>query len=290
MRLATAPGTWGIEPPSQPTDPPWTRVLDEIAEGGFDGSELGPLGYYPTDAGALGAALDERGLGLPAGFVMEPLSRDGERVLEVARRTCALVAGAGGTTLVLIDGLDPERSATAGRSETAARLDPARWERLIGTVDAVATIAAEAGLRVGFHPHAGTHVEFEDEIARLMEDADPAVGLCVDTGHSVYSGVDPVALVVRYAARIVHVHLKDLDPVRLAACHAAGGTFEQAVAAQVFTPLGDGNVDLGEVASVLAAQGYDGWATLEQDRVVATIDAALPEARRSLAHVRALGW
>src|ERR671918_452152 len=49
----------------------------------------------------------------------------------------------------------------------------------------VARLAAERhGLLPCFHPHAGTHVEFEQEIERLAVDTDPElVQLCIDTGH-----------------------------------------------------------------------------------------------------------
>lgn len=291
MKLATAPGTWGIEPPPQPTDPPWSRILDEIAAAGFDGSELGPLGYYPLDVEELHAAFAERGLELPAGFVMEPLAvADTGPLAEIAHRTCASIAAAGGSCVVLIDGLDPRRTATAGRSERAPRLDDAGWERLLGGVAAVHRIAREHGLAVAFHPHAGTWVEFADEIDRLMGEVDAGVGLCVDTGHTVYAGIDVVDLVERYARRIVHMHLKDLDTAALARVLAEDATFQESVAAGVFRPLGEGSIDLPGVAAALRAHGFDGWATFEQDRVLATIDDALPEARRSREYARAVGF
>jgi len=291
MRLASAPGTWGIEPPAQLGDPSWPRILDEIAEARFDGSELGPYGYYPTNLDELARAFAERGLELPAGFVMESLS-DGTlaAVLDVTRRTCASVAHGGGTVLVLIDGLAAQRTATAGRSELAPRLDTAAWTRLLNTIEAVNAIAHDWDLSVAFHPHAGTHVEFEDEIDLLMADVDSSVGLCVDTGHASYAGIDPVGLIERYARRIVHMHLKDLDVNILRRSLAAGASFQETVAGHVFTPLGDGSVDLAGVSSALHAIDYDGWATFEQDRVLSTIDEALPDARRSLEHARRVGF
>jgi inosose dehydratase len=288
VKIATAPGTWGIEPPPQPTDPPWTQIADEIAAAGFDGTELGPLGYYPTQAESLRAMLTARGLGLPAGFVMEPLAGDRADVVAMAQRTAELVAAAGGTVLVLIDGLDQGRVRTAGRSAVAARLDERGWERLVGTTNLVAELAAASGLRVAFHPHAGTFVEFEDEVDRLMDDT--TVDLCLDTGHALYAGMDPAQLTQRYAARIGHVHLKDVNRAMLRSRLEHGAGFIEAVAAGVFTPLGEGSADLRGVAIALGQAGYDGWATFEQDRTLATIDAALEEARRSLEHARAVGF
>jgi inosose dehydratase len=288
MHIATAPGTWGVEPPASATDPPWTRIADEIAQAGFDGTELGPLGYYPTAPTQLREALAVRDLGLPAGFVMEPLAGDRAAVVEIAQRTSELVAAAGGTVLVLIDGLDDQRVMTAGRTGFAVRCDDRRWERLVGTTNVIVEVAAAAGLRVAFHPHAGTFVEFEDEIDRLMSDT--GIDLCLDTGHAAYVDIDPIVLVHRYAQRIGHVHLKDVDGARLRRCVEEQLGFVDAVAAGVFTPLGDGSVDLQGVAAALQETGYHGWATIEQDRTLDTIDAALEESRRSLLHARSVGF
>jgi inosose dehydratase len=291
--IATAPGAWGIEPPPLPDYPPWERVLDEIAQAGFDGTELGPYGYLPTEVDVLRAALEERALNIPGCFVMEAFERreDWPRIEQMAERTCALAAGAGGKVLIAIDGLAPERSATAGRSDDARRLDAAGWETLVEGVRRTAAIAAEHGMRVAFHPHGGTYVEFLDEIDAIAEALAPdGHGLCVDTGHSVYAGVDPVALVRRHPGKIAHVHLKDLHADRLAAATAAERTFEQGVADGVFCALGAGTVDLDGFGAALREIGYDGWCTFEQDRVVELIDEALAESRASLEHVRALGY
>lgn len=291
VKLASAPGSWGIEPPAHDGYPPWTRILDEMAAAGYDGTELGPPGYLPNGQELLDA-LSARGLQMPAGFLMEQLSSSDalDHIIAVARQTCAILDSAGAKTLVLIDGLHPSRSTTAGRSDQAPRLDGDGWDQLVRASIAVCEVAREHGLHVAFHPHAGTHVEFEDEIDRIMADlpADQA-GICIDTGHSVYAGVDPVALLRRYASRLSHVHLKDLDVEILARCRAQKLSFEESVAADVFTPLGAGSIDLEAFITALHEIGYAGWATFEQDRVVETIDEALPDAHASLEHVRGLG-
>lgn len=291
VRLASAPGSWGIEPPAQAGYPSWTRVLNEMAAAGYDGTELGPPGYLPSGQ-ELREALASRRLQMPAGFLMEQLSSAAQldRILGVAQETCATLSAAGAQTLILIDGLDPSRSATAGRSGDAARLAGQEWEQLVDVSQAVCEVAGEHGLQVAFHPHAGTHVEFEDEIDRIMDELTAEnAGICIDTGHSVYADVDPVALLRRYASRLVHVHLKDVDTEVLERCRREMLSFEQSVAAGVFTPLGAGSIDLAAFVSALHEIGYEGWATFEQDRVVDTIDDALPDARASLEHVRSLG-
>jgi inosose dehydratase len=291
LSIASAPGAWGIEPPVSPRYPPWTRVLDEIAEAGFNGCELGPIGYLPRGQELI-QALASRGLKMPAAFVMEPLSAPDafHRTVALARETCGVLESVGAKTLILIDGLHPSRSATAGRSEDAARLDLSLWEQLMTTAQAICQVAAEHGLSIAFHPHAGTNVEFEDEIDRLMSDLDsPNAGICIDTGHAVFAGIDPARLARRYASRLVHVHLKDVDDAVLQRCLAGSASFEQAVASGVFTPLGGGSIDLEDFADALRAAGYEGWATFEQDRLVERIGDALDDARRSLQHARSIG-
>jgi len=106
------------------------------------------------------------------------------------------------------------------------------------------------------HPHAGSHIEFADEIEAALEVCD----LCLDTGHCAYAGIDPIGLIERAAGRIGCVHLKDLDPARMRR------GFWDSVAAGAFVPLGSGAVDVGGVLAALARTGYDGWLVVEQDR------------------------
>lgn len=291
IQIATAPGTWGIEPVDDPRQVPWQLVVDEAAAAGFDGIELGPYGYLPTDAVQLGRELAARGLGLAAGFVMEPFHDSGQtsRILSEAQQTCELLAAAGATTLVVIAGLVPERSATAGRHEVAPPLEGGSRLTFIRTVSALVDRANVAGLRAAFHPHAGTYVEFDDEIDRILKEADGRLGLCIDTGHCVYSGIDPSELLERYGEQVVHVHFKDLHHELLDDALRNEATFEQAVASGVFCALGDGSVDLGTFIQGLGTIGYDGWATYEQDRVAADHPQARPDAERSLAYLRTLG-
>ena len=288
---ATAPGSWGVEPGGSPLDPPWPQVLDEIAAVGFDGSELGPVGYYPEEA-ALVPVLAERGLRLAAGFVMEPFHDACARpaTLAIARRTCATLAAAGASRVVLIEGLVPERSRTAGRTADAPRLDPGGWETLLeGLGETMRLAREEYGLRAVFHPHAGTYVEFADEIARLLDDTAAAeLGLCVDTGHAVYAGIEPVALIASHGDRVAHVHVKDLVLDALADARNRGLSFEQAVAGGVFCPLGDGDIDLRGVAAALDAIDYDGWVVFEQDRLAGDPRAGA-DAVASLRHLREVG-
>jgi inosose dehydratase len=288
LRLATGPVSWGVDFADAPGNPPWRTVLDEIAQSGFRGTELGPVGYLPTDPAQLEAEIGGRGLIVGGSFVFQPLHDRAQRsaVLAVTRRTCAAIEGAGGGFLVVLDLVSAERAATAGRSGDARRLDEREWEDLVAGVRAVAAVAMEFGLRPVFHPHAGSYVEFEDEIARLLA-SDP-IELCIDTGHSAFAGIDPVQLFLRHADRVPYLHLKDVDAGVLADVRAREHDFWAAIRAGAFVPLGEGMVDFPRLADALEEVGFDGWATVEQDRVPGS-GSALRDVIRSRRYLAGLG-
>jgi len=202
----------------------------------------------------------------------------------VTRRTCRAITAAGGRHLVVIDLVAPERERTAGRADAARRLTPPEWDALVAGVRAVCAVAeAEFGLRPVFHPHAGSFVEFADEIERLLT-AVPRLGLCLDTGHSAYAGIDPVELYERFADRVTYLHLKDVDP----GVAAQGLPFWEAIAAGVFCRIGSGAVDFAGLARAMARHGFDGWATVEQDRVAGNGDP-LADVRAGREFLREVG-
>jgi inosose dehydratase len=290
LRLANAPTSWGIEDPGDPANPPWTRLLSEIADAGYAGTELGPLGYLPDDADRLRRELAERGLELVGGYVFEPLHTEAgvARAMLAARRTCELVQATGGMLLVIIPGFTAERERTAGRREAAPALAQDGWRTMVAAIGAMARMASdEHGLIPVAHPHAGTYVEFDDEIDRLVDETD--VPLCIDTGHAAYAGIDPVALYRRLGERVAYFHLKDVDPDRLGHALDQGLSFEEAVGERVFCPLGSGVVDFAGLREALDEKGFLGWATVEQDRLPTDSSTPAADAAASLAHLREVG-
>ncbi len=289
LRFANAPTSWGVEDARDTANPSWSQVLDEVAEAGYEGVELGPPGFLPEDEAVLREALERRRLRLVAGYVFEPLHE--ATPIEVASRTCRAVAAAGARLLVVIQGFTRAREQAAGRPREAPPLNEPEWERLVASVEEIARRARdEHGLTACFHPHAGTHVEFADEIHRLVEQTDPElVSLCIDTGHCVYAGIDPVDLYRRYSERVAYLHLKDVDPTALEAALVGRMGFEQAVGRGVFCPLGEGIVDFEGLAAALSEHGYRGWATVEQDRLAGARRSPLADARASLERLRTLG-
>jgi inosose dehydratase len=106
-------------------------------------------------------------------------------------------------------------------------------------------------------------VETGAETERVL--AGSEIGLCVDTGHLLVGGADPVALTAAHPRRVVHVHLKDVDARRAARVRAGDTTFGAAVRDGMFRPLGEGDVGIAALVRTLEDAGYDGWYVLEQD-------------------------
>ena len=286
FRLATGPVTWGVDFADAPGNPPWREVLDDIERSGVGALELGPLGYLPEDPEELRRALAERSLRAIGSYVFErfhdPAKADA--IVAKAERACRWIAAASGEVLVIIDQPDDRRAATAGRSHAAPRLEGDGWTAMLRTIERVAAVARRAGLRPVVHPHAGGYLEFIDEIERLVADSD--LDLCLDTGHLAYARTNPVDALRRFSDRLGHVHFKDIRGDVLARVDAEALTFWEAIAEGVFCPMGEGIVDVPGVVEVLDEIGYDGFTTIEQDRVPGS-GAPLEELLRSVAVLEA---
>jgi inosose dehydratase len=291
ITIGSAPDSWGVWFPSDPKQVPWERYLDEVAEAGYQWTELGPYGYLPTDIGVLRSELAKRGLKVAATAVMGHLEDPSawpefrEQVLGAADALAAV----GGRFLVLID--DVYSNLWTGERKLPRRLGPDAWKRLIDRTHEVADLARDRfGLVLTFHPHAETHVEYEDQIEVFLAETDPnRVFLCLDTGHHAYRGGDPIAFMRRYHARIPYLHLKSVDPAVRARVQAEDLPFATAVAEGVFCEPAAGAVDFLAFRDLLREIGYDGFATVEQDMYPAPFDRPLSIARRTREYLREIG-
>ena len=188
VHIGTAPDNWGVWFSSDPKQTPWDRYLDEVVEAGYNCTELGPPGYLPADPKVLEKELGRRNLTACGTVVMRHLEDSGcwpilrQDVLTMG----ALLQGLGAKYLVVID--DVYSNLFTGEFTLPKTLDSAGWQSLIATTHRVAELArSKFGLEVVFHPHAETHVEYENQIEAFLEQTDPAlVSLCLDTGHHAY--------------------------------------------------------------------------------------------------------
>lgn len=294
-RIGNAPISWGVcEIPGWGLQLPYERVLDEMQAAGYEGTELGPWGFLPTDPGVLGQALRSRGLAMAAAFVPLRL-KDPAAYAECearVRATAALLQTLGARDILLADAGDELRYQIAGRpDETRAHgLEVQEWAGYAARLERLAQLCRFAyGLTPSFHSHGGTYIEHPDEIRTLLDRTDPhLLKFCLDTGHVAFGGGDPIAVARAYATRLGYIHLKDIDLPRLRGLLAEGKDYVAAAQRDVFVELGRGSLDLRALFDALAAAGYEGWIIVEQDCVVQTGTDTLGSARRSREYLRAL--
>ena len=285
MRCAAgnAPCSWGVEFADAPSNPPWEQVLDETRQAGFRGTELGPVGYLPEDPSLLRDSLEARGLALIGGVLFRPFHDPGawDELVEALHRTARMLQPLGAKHLVFIDSLSPVRSPCAGDSDAAPRLDSTELVALHERVRQAARIGRdEYGLQACLHAHAGGCIEFLDELEQALDAIDEdLLGVCLDTGHSLYAGFDPIALLRRYSDRVRYVHVKDLDKSILRRAIEERVGFYEACARGAFCNLGRGSMDFAELNTALQEVGYSGWLTVEQDRGPLSVGSAFDDAR-----------
>lgn len=273
MKFANAPVSYGVfgdltVDGATTTD----RMLDEMRDAGYAGTELGPPGFF-GDVVSTRQALHARGLTAVGAYV--PLhTQDTGTVIErdVARYQVTLeeLAASNSEAIVILADEGNDALLRHPRKQREQMLERASWCRLVDTFRRAAEMALARGLQVSVHPHISTFVELPEEIEQLLIDLD--AGLTLDTGHLALAGGDLVPFIHAWRDRINHVHMKDVK----------FSVFEQARAEQrpdfdawwatVCTPLGRGDLELAAVCKALRDIDYQGWVVVEQDRAPLTAE------------------
>ncbi|GAB2784876.1 sugar phosphate isomerase/epimerase family protein [Streptomyces daliensis] len=292
LRVGSAPDSWGVWFPDDPHQVPWSRFLDEVSGAGYEWIELGPYGYLPTDPARLTDEVTARGLQVSAGTVFTSLHRGPEvwdatweHVSQVAELTRAM----GADHLVVIPSFwrDDKTAAPIEPSELTAE----QWRHLTGGMERLAREVRERyGLGIVVHPHADTHIDTEEHVARFLDATDPdLVGLCLDTGHYAYCGGDSVKLIETYGERIGYLHLKQVDPDILAEVVRDGIPFGPAVKKGVMCEPPLGVPAMEPVLSAAQGLGVDLFAIVEQDMYPCPPDRPRPIAERTRRFLRTCG-
>ncbi|WP_247536522.1 TIM barrel protein [Ralstonia pseudosolanacearum] len=305
MKIGCAPCCWGVDDVRNPHLPPWRRVLSEASQAGYSGIELGPYGYLPLEADVVRAELDARGLSITAGTIFDDLvsPENLPSLLRQTREICALIrqlpplpTQAGqrypAPYLVVMDWGHPERDYAAGHPDRAPRLSDAQWAGMVEHIRQIAEVARdEFGVRAVIHPHAGGYLEFDDEIDRIVADIPAeAAGLCLDTGHLYYSGMDPASWLRRHAARLDYVHFKDIDLPTYRQVLGERIAFFEACARGVMCPIGQGVLDYPAIKRTLEALGYAGYITIEQERDPRNAGSSLRDVAASREFLATVGF
>ena len=302
--FSSCPGSWGIEDSKNPDNTPWGIVLDQISKIGFNALELGPYGYLPSDPERLTEELNKRNLQIVAGTLYDDLVSEEtfQRLLKKTHEICLVLSTVPAAAplgqqkkappyFVLIDAVKPEREKLP-RAVKASGLSSDLWGQMVSHIREIAKISYdEYGVRSVIHHHAGGYIDYLDEIDMILQDiSEDYVGLCFDTGHAYYAGLDPEQGIKRYRSRIEYVHFKDVDQsVYDVVIHETIGFYE-ACFKRLMCPIGEGALDYLAIKKALIDIDYDGWITLEQDRHPSDTSNVTDCITRSVKHLQVLGF
>jgi inosose dehydratase len=291
IRIGNAPVSYGafeVTVGKREGVPGAADVLDAVRGAGYDGIDLGPLGYLGLGDG-LRDALAGRGLLLTGGYVEIDVSADEARGPGLAELTAVC-----DQFDALAPGLDreflprPTVSLIGSAPAAAGESESARWERIERTVTELTEQCARRGYEAVLHNEVGTQLASQEDVRRVLESTPAA--LCLDTGHLVAAGGDPVAILAAWRDRVTHVHLKDALPAE------SGQPFTDAMQlweGDVFCPLGAGDGHVDAVLESLRSGGYAGWIVVEQDVLPRDPEAyreASDNQRRNREYLRRRGW
>ncbi|WP_369362346.1 myo-inosose-2 dehydratase [Streptomyces sp. CG4] len=282
---------WNDDFPTIDADISFGQAVSEMALAGFQGCSIGHK--YPSDAAALKAALDLRGLQVsePWTSTYFTIGKMRQKTIAAFEETLAHIKALGGTELVVAEFGASSHLLPVDVFANRPVFTDAQWDALTSGLDELGKIAGSAGMKLSYHHHMGTGVMTRADVDRLMASTDPAlVHLLLDTAHIAFAGDDPLDLARTYADRIGHVHLKSIRPEVVSRVREEGLSFQEGVELGVFTVPGDGAIDFRPILEVLADADYQGWLVVEaeQDPNKANPLEYAKKARAYLADV--LGW
>jgi inosose dehydratase len=272
--VANAPVSYGafeLTVGIDPNVPDASMVLDEVAGAGYAGIDLGPVGYF-GDRDTLASVLESRGLTLCGGFFELPFSdlaampgamRGLNELLDVfdaapprdgALKPKPTLADAGSD-------LRRSRPFQAARDRSLG-FDADGWKRFASGVEMAVSRCLERGYEATLHHEPGTHIEAPWEISAALENT--SIGLCLDTGHLLLGGGDPLQALLEWGHRINHVHLKDARKTVVDDIIREKAPVSEIWRRHAFCRLGEGDLKVDAVLEDLR-RNYTGWLVVEQD-------------------------
>lgn len=278
IAIANAPVSYGafeLTVGINPHVPDGEGILDLVEAAGYRGVDLGPVGYFGLGA-TLARNLEQRGLGLAGGYMEIPFHDDAAMadsrvelaemldVFDAARPVNERLGVPAPCPTISVVSLSYRRD-VPGRAFTDRSLGYSddQWDVFARNAEMVAVACRDRGYRAVFHNETGTNVEAPWELARVTELT--SFDLCLDTGHLIVGGGDPVEFLREHADRIAHLHLKSAHVDRVQAMITDGSSVEAIWEKRIFAALGEGDLDLPRMVEAIEEVGYDGWIVVEQD-------------------------
>jgi sugar phosphate isomerase/epimerase len=153
--------------------------------------------------------------------------------------------------------------------EMAAGFDwDALWQTFVETVKACLERSKAHGMKLSIEHHTHTMIHDATAFLRLWDAVrDPALGYNLDVGWTLSQREYPPVAIHKVKRHLMNLHLRDID-----------GMMRQ------FVHFGQGVMDFQAIADALAAIGFGGFLSLEQDKFPGDMQETC---RRCIAEMRA---
>ena len=232
-------------------------IGEDLAAAGYAGLEIG-YAYVnnPADVAAYRRAVDEHGLrtaGIHVGGAWHDTALVQEKSMPQARAAADFAGAVGAEYLVI----------STGRKQDG-QLTQAEIGLQVAHLTELCAYTAAKGVMPLLHNHQHEFADGARVFRGIMSGTDAdSLGLCLDINWAMWAGADGVALLEEYYSRLRMVHVR--DTVNNAACVEV---------------LGEGDVELDEIFSVLRARDYSHWVLYEWSACEPTTDRPTAEIAR----------
>lgn len=151
----------------------------------------------------------------------------------------------------------------------------AGFEMIIGVpnhelLPQVNELVKKTNIKVAIHNHGPGDKLYSspNDVYAKIKDLDKRIGFCIDIGHVVRIGQDPVPMIEKYKDRLYDMHMKDMDKAE-----PAGKPVE----------VGRGVIDIPKVVKTLKKINYQGYVGFEYEK---DGDDPVPGLAESVGYVR----
>jgi len=128
----------------------------------------------------------------------------------------------------------------------------------------------EYNIKLAIHNHGPEDKQWPSpfDVLDAVKSMDPRIGCCIDVGHTMRTGTDPVTAIKKVGARLHDVHMKDLAESKVKESQVA---------------VGDGIMPVRGIFQALIGIGYKGNVDLEYEIMA---DDPMPGVIKSFAYMR----
>jgi inosose dehydratase len=242
-------------------------AMEDAGRIGYAGVERGRR--MPADTEGLRAYLDRYGVALCGGWcsgnlMVASVADEKESVRQQVEQFAALNA----PCVVYAECSNTVQGSLTTPVSARPKLSRAEVTAYAAKLTELAKWMQDRGVALSYHHHMGSMIEDAEDIDWLMEGSGPEVTLLFDTGHLLFAGADPLAVLNKWGDRVHHVHFKDVRPDQMAWVRAGNRSFLDGVRAGVFSVPGDpqGCIDFQAITDRLKAMEYHGWIVVEAEQ------------------------